>query len=109
MSVPWNLAIFQVNTIPAQIFYSIETVWKNHLLKTQKNLKDEITSMQLDNKMKNEDELYSKNQLLNFIIFNAEKSQQQCNLGVEQNRERFSLTMTKSCCSEEDPSSILFR
>jgi hypothetical protein len=41
MSVPWNLAIFQVNTIPAQIFYSIETVWKNHLLKTQKNLKDE--------------------------------------------------------------------
>jgi hypothetical protein len=43
------------------------------------------------------------------MIFNAEKCQQQCNLGEEQNRERFSLTMTKSPCSEEDPASILLR
>jgi hypothetical protein len=59
--------------------------------------------------MKNEDELYSTNRKLNFMIFNAEKSQQQCNLGEEQNRERFSLTMTKSSCSEEDPALILLR
>jgi hypothetical protein len=41
------------------------------------------------------------------MIFNAEKCQQQCNLGEEQNRERFSLTMKKSSCSKEDPALIL--